>query len=98
MEISDHGGKKRPLSQFSFDAGPFHWMTHTFLKIDFKYIFCPMEFMEAIQVPNEQAYWEVLYAKLDLSKGLFIFMKRILISANNNKNKITYVSSLKGGY
>lgn len=73
-------------------------MTHTFLKIDFKYICCPMEFMEAIQVPNEQAYLEVLCGELDLSKGPFIFMKRLLISANKNKNKIIYVSLLKGGY
>lgn len=57
-----------------------------------------MEFMEAIQVPNEQAYWEVLCGKLDFSKGPFIFMKRILILADNNKNKIIYVSLLKRGY
>lgn len=49
-----------------------------------------MEFMEAIQVPNEQAYLEVLCGELDLSKSPFIFMKRLLISANNNKFMFLY--------
>lgn len=48
-----------------------------------------MQFMEGIQVPNEQAYLVVLYEELDLSKDPFIFMKRPLISTNKNKNKIT---------
>lgn len=98
MEISVHGEKKRPLSQFSFDVGPCHRTTHTVLKIDLRCICCPMEFMETIQVPNEQVYLEVLCGELDFSKDPFIFMNRLLISANKHKNKIIYVSLLKGGY
>lgn len=48
--------------------------------------------MEAIQVPNEQTYLEVLCGELDLSKSPFIFMKRLLISANNN-NKFMFLYS-----
>lgn len=43
-----------------------------------------MEFIETIHVLNKQAYLYFLCGKLDFLKGLFIFMKRLLISANKN--------------
>lgn len=43
-----------------------------------------MEFIEAIHVLNKQAYLYFLCGELDFSKGLFIFLKRLLISANKN--------------
>lgn len=43
-----------------------------------------MEFMEAINVLNKQAYSYFLYGELEFLKGLFIFIKRLLALANKN--------------
>lgn len=43
-----------------------------------------MEFIEAINVLNKQAYLYFLCGELELSEGLFIFIKSLLALANKN--------------